>query len=75
MVTTTVEIDGARHARLPVKSSTPVPKDLVINVCRALRRLRVRAPIHVGDVVATNVLNTGTDVVATRDMLAFESPS
>lgn len=74
MVTTTVEIAGARHARLPVKSSAPVPKDLVVDVCRALRRLHVRAPVHMGDVIATNVLNTGADVIATRDMPLVKSP-
>lgn len=75
MVTTTVEIAGGRLARLPVKSSAPVPKDLVVDICRALRRVHVLAPIQMGDVIATNVLNTGADVIATRDMPVLESSS
>ena len=72
MVTTTVDISGALYARLPVKTSAPVPKGAVIDVCRALRAQTVRAPVRMGDVIVANVLNTGADVIATRDMLAVD---
>jgi CxxC motif-containing protein len=67
-VTTTVAIDGGRWARLPVKTSGDVPKALVRDVCGALRAVRVAAPIALGDVVVSDVLGTGVDVVATRSM-------
>ena len=67
-VTTTVAVVNGLWSRLPVKSNIPVPKDRVIDVCRALARTEVLAPVHVGDVIATNILGTGADIVATRDM-------
>ncbi len=67
-VTTTVGVRGGRWPRLPVKTVDTVPKDLVIDVCRALHDLRVEAPVALGDVVLADVLGTGVDVVATRDM-------
>jgi len=68
MVTTTVRVDGAGLARLPVKTSRPVPKDQVREVCRLLRTLHVAVPVRLGDVVLADVAGSGADVVATRDL-------
>jgi CxxC motif-containing protein len=68
LVTTTVAIDGARWPRLPVKTAGTVPKAMVRDVCRAVMDLTVHAPVSIGDVIVTDVLGTGTDVVATRSM-------
>ncbi len=74
MVTTTVAIDKARWARLPVRTSRPAPKDKVLEICRALRTVRVSAPIASGDIIVRNVLDTGVDIIATRDMAEWASP-
>lgn len=68
MVTTTVGIDGALWARLPVKTSAPVPKTQVMAICEHLRSIHVRAPVTIGAVIVRDVLHTGVDIVATRDM-------
>lgn len=70
LVTTTVAVDGARWPRLPVRTVEAVPKDRVRDVCLALDGVRVVAPVHIGDVIVADVLGTGTDVVATRDLPA-----
>lgn len=70
LVTTTVAVDGARWPRLPVRTVEAVPKDRVRDVCRALDEVRVVAPVRIGDVIVADVLGTGTDVVATRDLPA-----
>lgn len=68
MVTTTVALEGGRWARLPVKTSAPVPKGLVEAVCRQLTGVTMTAPVSIGTVVAHNILDTGVDIVATRTM-------
>ena len=68
LVTTTVAIDGALTARLPVKSSEAVPKDQVLAICEALRSTRVVAPVQMGEVIVADILTTGANIVATRDM-------
>jgi CxxC motif-containing protein len=68
MVTTTVGIEGATLARLPVKTNRPVPKDQVREICRLLRTLKVAAPVRMGDVVLADIAGSGADVVATRDL-------
>lgn len=67
-VTTTVAIDHALWARLPVRSSRPAPKDKVAAICRALRTVRVAAPVAMGDVIVPDVLGCGVDMLAARDM-------
>ncbi|MBV6509099.1 MAG: hypothetical protein JJLCMIEE_02167 [Acidimicrobiales bacterium] len=68
MLATTVGIEGARWPRLPVKTRTEIPKDLVLDLCRSLREVTARAPVRLGEVVVANALDTGVDIVATRDM-------
>ncbi|MDZ7707936.1 MAG: DUF1667 domain-containing protein [Trueperaceae bacterium] len=67
-VSTTVRVDGGRWARLPVKTAEPIPKPKVQALCDALHEVRMRAPVTMGDLVMADVLGTGIDVVATRDM-------
>ena len=68
MVTTTVAVDGGRWQRLPVKTLEAVPKALLRDVCAALRSIEVIAPVEMGQLIAENVLDTGVDVVAARDL-------
>lgn len=68
MVTTTVAVDGGRWARLPVHTTDEVPKHLVGDVVRHLRSTRLRAPIERGQLIERDVLGTGADVVASREM-------
>lgn len=67
-VTSVVPVTGARDlAMLPVKCSGEVPKGRVMDVVRALRGVRVAAPVRIGDVIVRDVCGSGVDVVATRD--------
>lgn len=68
MVSSTVHVVNALWARLPVKTNRPVPKDQVRAVCRVLHRVSITAPVRIGDVIVANVLDTGADIVAARDM-------
>lgn len=68
LVTTTVAVDGARWPRLPVRTTGEIPRDQVLEACRALHEVRVRAPVRLGEIVAEDLLGSGCDVVATRDM-------
>lgn len=70
MVTTTVRVEHGLWARLPVKTKDAIPKALMGDLCQALHELTLQAPISMGDVVLANALDTGVDVVASRDMPA-----
>ena len=68
IITSTVRAEGCLHSRCPVKTSKPVPKGQMAEVVAALDSVVLHAPIHVGDVVLTNVCGTGADIVTCRDM-------
>lgn len=67
-LSSTVAIVGGTLPRLPVRTAEAVPKHVVRQVAAALRAVRVHAPVRRGDVVLTNVVDTGIDVFATRGM-------
>lgn len=68
VLTTTVRLTGSRHTRLPVKTSRSIPKTSLLDVMRILDHAETAAPVRCGDVIVKNVLDSGADIVATRDM-------
>lgn len=68
MLATTVRLRGSGLGQLPVKSAGPVPKDRVLDCVRALKEVELVPPVCIGDVVLANVLGTGVDIVATREV-------
>ncbi len=68
LVTTTVPVEGGRWPRLPVKTTGEIPKALVLDACAVLAGTAIRAPVVLGEVIVEDLLGTGCDVVATRDM-------
>lgn len=67
--TSLVRIKGAvNHKVVPVKSSKPIEKSLWLECSKALSRVYVGAPIRIGDVICKNILNTGVDIVCTRNV-------
>ena len=67
-VTTTVAIEGGIYNRLPVILSDVIPKERMMDVCKALADVRVSAPVKRGDIVLANVCNLGVDVISSRSM-------
>ena len=68
VLTSTVRVDGGLHRRLPVKTTAPIPKELLFQAMEALNGVTLTAPVTVGQVVIANLLGTGVDMVATREM-------
>jgi CxxC motif-containing protein len=68
VVATTIGVRGALWARMPVKTSASVPKAMVREIAKAVRNVEVEAPVKLGTPVLANVLGTGVDIVATRDV-------
>lgn len=66
MLTSTVKLVSTKMVRLPVITSREVPKGRMFDIMAAINKVTVKAPIHVGDVVISDVCHLGVDVVATR---------
>ncbi len=68
VVTSTVEIIGAIHHRLPVKTDKDISKDLNFDVIKELEKIIVKSPIKINEILIENILGTGANIVATRSM-------
>ncbi|MBQ3894035.1 MAG: DUF1667 domain-containing protein [Clostridia bacterium] len=53
---------------LSVKTSEPIPKELVREAAKALAGVVVKTPVHIGDVIVKDILGTGSDIVATKNI-------
>ena len=67
-LTSTVVINNAPLARLPVKTSKPLPKGLIYKAMDEINKVELTAPVKMGTVVIENLLDTGIDVVTTRSL-------
>lgn len=68
MVTTTVLIEGGELPLLPVRSKSSIPKVLVKEAVKALADVVIKAPVKSGDIIYPNIVDTGVDIVASRDL-------
>lgn len=67
ILTTTVKIDGHDNDLLPVRSSAPLPKDKILDCMEVIKKTVVKVPVAQYDVVVENILETGVNIVATKD--------
>ena len=70
MVATTVKVNNGFHPLLPVYTERPVPKPLIPQILDEIRKVDVTAPVKMKSVIVENVLGTGVNVLASRDMPA-----
>jgi len=68
VVTGTCAVSGADVPRLPVRSSESVPVDEIAPFLEAMYELRLSAPVHRGDLLATDLGGTGIDLLATMTL-------
>ena len=68
MVTSSVNIVSEVATRLRVKTKDPIPKELIFKVMEEIMKVSVKAPIKIGDVVIKDVLGTGVDIVASKNI-------
>ena len=67
MVTSSVPVTGSSVQRVSVKTSAPIPKSKIFDCLAEIRKLRVNAPVAIGDVLLANVCDSGADIIATRE--------
>jgi CxxC motif-containing protein len=68
VLTSTVKIKNGFQKMLPVRSEKAIPKKLIRKSVKELSEIVVKAPIKRGDIIYKNILNTGVNIVSSRDM-------
>lgn len=68
MITSTVAVSNGTLPRLSVISTGEVPKTNLNECLEKIYSVSVKAPIKCGDVIISNINDTGVDIVASRSM-------
>ncbi|MCB2289804.1 DUF1667 domain-containing protein [Clostridium sp. CS001] len=68
ILTSTVEVIHGRELMLPVKTEKDIPKNKIEECMRDLKKVKVNAPINIGDIILKNVANTGVSFIATKSI-------
>lgn len=63
-----VLVDGGTFIEASVRLTKPVSLSKVFDVMGEIKKIRLQAPIAIGDVVLTNPAGTETEVIATRNV-------
>ena len=68
MITSTVKVENGLYNQLPVITSAPVPKAMIFDVVQQIKKVTVKAPVNVNDVIIENVCGTGVNILASRSL-------
>lgn len=70
-LTCTVAVTGGALPLVPAKSIPEIPRDKQLACMEIIRRISVAAPVHAGDILCADILNTGANVVACNEVAAI----
>ncbi|SIR01413.1 DUF1667 domain-containing protein [Halanaerobium kushneri] len=65
---TTIRVKNGALALCPVKTTKQIPLEKMFKAMEIIGKKEVEAPIKMGDVLIEDILGTGANIVATRDM-------
>ncbi len=68
VLTTTVKLKGSRFPLLPVRTNKPIPKKMLRECMWYLANIEVRAVVKLGEVIVPNILDTGANIISTRNL-------
>lgn len=70
MVTSVVRVEGGDVAMVSVKTREAIEKSRIFDALDTLKGVVIKAPVKIGDVVVKDVLGSGVDIVATKNVAA-----
>ena len=68
IVTSTVRVEGGTIERVSVKTASDIPKGSIFECMKEIHAAKVKAPVHIGDVILADCAGTGVAVVASKNV-------
>ncbi len=68
-VMTVVPVDSKFWKVTSVLTARPVPKEKMFDIYDEIKKIRLKTPVRRGDILISNVCDTGIDVIVTRSVL------
>jgi len=69
ILTTTVKTISQSIPRISVKSRDPLPKELIFKALLVLDDIIIENNVKIGDIIVKDILNTGIDMIATKNVI------
>ncbi len=70
LLTSTVKITGASLPRIPVRTSSEIPKDKIFEVMEIINKIELQAPVKMGQILAANILGLDVNIISSRSVSA-----
>lgn len=67
-IASSVIVRGGEVPLASVRTTKPIPKELIFDVMAEIKKVSVEAPVKIGQVVIADVLGTGSDIIITKDI-------
>ena len=64
ILTSSVRVEDADVPLIPVRTRTAIPKELLFTGMEEIRKLTVKGAVACGDVIVSDFLGTGVDLIA-----------
>ncbi|MCK5561889.1 MAG: DUF1667 domain-containing protein [Thermoplasmata archaeon] len=68
ILTSTVYVKNGHLPLVSIRTDKPIPKAKIFDVMAKLSRTKVSAPLKIGDIIIKNVVNTGVNIIATKNI-------
>lgn len=68
-LTSTIKVEGGSLPLVSVRSNKPIPKDKLLEAVKLLRTILLTAPVDYHQVIVSNILDTGADIITTKQVL------
>jgi len=66
ILTTSILVKNGNLPLVSVKTSKPIPKNKIFKILEIIKKKYVEAPIEIGEIIIENIMDTGSDIVATK---------
>ncbi|MHA2007877.1 MAG: DUF1667 domain-containing protein [Promethearchaeota archaeon] len=69
ILTTTIRVEKGFLPLIPVRSDKPLPKEKLKETLKEIAKIKLTAPIKMGDILIKNVLDLDVNIIASRDLI------
>ena len=73
ILTTTVEVENGYPEVASVKTERDITKGKLFECIKELKEIKLTAPVHIGDIVLSDIANTGVRVVVTTNCILADN--
>jgi len=67
-IATSIKIENGELPLVSVRLDKEIPKGKIFPVMEEIKKIRLKAPVKVGQIVIENILNLGSNVIITKNI-------